>query len=102
MGGRREVSILPHRPVTSSDLKQERLCFCESVSTFLQLVAAPGLGRRDGFCFCLSPPVVPSARISFTDGFLSFCSFVPIALICSFEASDALAIEIAFSNVSLL
>ena len=32
MGGRREVSILSHRPVTSSDLKQERLCFSESVS----------------------------------------------------------------------
>ena len=43
MGGRREVSILPHRPVTSSDLKQERLCFCESVSTFLQLVVATGV-----------------------------------------------------------
>ena len=40
MGGRREVSILSHRPVTSSDLKQERLCFLESVSTFLQLVVA--------------------------------------------------------------
>ena len=40
MGGRREVSILSHRPVTSSDLKQERLCFRESVSTFLQLVVA--------------------------------------------------------------
>ena len=36
----REVSILSHRPVTSSDLKQERLCFLESVSTFLQLVVA--------------------------------------------------------------
>ena len=40
MGGRREVSILSHRPVTSSDLKQERLYFRESVSTFLQLVVA--------------------------------------------------------------
>ena len=40
MGGRREVSILPHRPVTNSDLKQERFCFCESVSTFVQLVVA--------------------------------------------------------------
>ena len=29
MGGRREVSILTHRPVTSSDLKQERLFFHE-------------------------------------------------------------------------
>ena len=41
MGGRREVSILSHRPVTSSDLKQERLFFRESVSTFLKLVVAP-------------------------------------------------------------
>ena len=39
-GGRRGVSILSHRPVTSSDLKQDRLFFCESVSTFLQLVVA--------------------------------------------------------------
>ena len=38
MGGRREVSISPHRPVTSNDLKQERLCFCECLSTFFQLV----------------------------------------------------------------
>ena len=35
------VSILSHRPVTSSDLKQDRLFFRESVSTFLQLVVAP-------------------------------------------------------------
>ena len=40
MGGGRGVSILSHRPVTSSDLKQERLFFRESVSTFLQLVVA--------------------------------------------------------------
>ena len=39
-GGRRGVSILSHRPVTSSDLKQDRLFFRESVSTFLQLVVA--------------------------------------------------------------
>ena len=39
-GGRGEVSILSHRPVTSSDLKQDRLFFRESVSTFLQLVVA--------------------------------------------------------------
>ena len=38
MGGRREVSILPHSPVTSSDLKQEGWFFGESVSTLLQLV----------------------------------------------------------------
>ena len=39
-GGSGEVSILSHRPVTSSDLKQDRLFFRESVSTFLQLVVA--------------------------------------------------------------
>ena len=38
MGGRREVSIISRRPVTRSDLKQERPFFCGSVSTFLQLV----------------------------------------------------------------
>ena len=40
MGGRREVGIIYHRPVTSSILKQERWSFCGSVSTFLQLVVA--------------------------------------------------------------
>ena len=40
MRGRSEVSILFHRPVTSSDLKQEKLFFRESVSTFWQLVVA--------------------------------------------------------------
>ena len=39
-GGRRGVSILSHRLVTSSDLKQDRLFFHESVSTFLLLVVA--------------------------------------------------------------
>ena len=39
-GGRGEVSILSHRPVASSDLKQDRLFFRESVSTSLQLVVA--------------------------------------------------------------
>ena len=38
MGGRREASIISHRPVTRSDLKQERSFFRGSVSTFLQLV----------------------------------------------------------------
>ena len=38
MEGRREVSMISHRPVTSSNLKQERLLFLWSVSTFLQLV----------------------------------------------------------------
>ena len=40
MEGRREVSIISHRPVTRSDLKQERSFFRGSVSTFLQLVVA--------------------------------------------------------------
>ena len=40
MGGRREVSILSHRPVTRSNLKQERSFFRRSVSTFLQMVVA--------------------------------------------------------------
>ena len=40
MGERREVSIISHRPVTRSDLKQERSFFRGSVSTFLQLLVA--------------------------------------------------------------
>ena len=40
MGGRREISIIFYRPVTRSDLKQERSFFRGSVSSFLQLVAA--------------------------------------------------------------
>ena len=38
--GVREVSIISHGSVTSSDLKHKRLFFRESVSTFLQLVVA--------------------------------------------------------------
>ena len=41
MGGRREVSIIFYRPVTRSDLKQERSFFRVSVSSYLQLVVAP-------------------------------------------------------------
>ena len=40
MGGRREVSIIFYRPVTRSDLKQERSFFRGSVSSFLQLVVS--------------------------------------------------------------
>ena len=43
MEGRREVSIISRRPVTRSDLKQERSFFRGSVSTFLQLVVASSL-----------------------------------------------------------
>ena len=39
MGGRREVNIIFYRPVTRSDLKQERSSFRGSVSSVLQLVA---------------------------------------------------------------
>ena len=38
--GRKVFSIISHRPVTSSDLKQERSVFRRSVSTFLQLFIA--------------------------------------------------------------
>ena len=48
MGGRREVSITFYRPVTRSDLKQERSFFRGSVSSFLQLVVAH-------YAFSLSP-----------------------------------------------
>ena len=37
-GGGGGVTILSHRPVTSSDLKQDRLFSRECLSTFLQLV----------------------------------------------------------------
>ena len=37
MGGRREVSIISHTPVTRSDLKQEWSFFRGTVSTFLHL-----------------------------------------------------------------
>ena len=47
-GGMGEVSILSHRPVTSSDLKQDRLFFRESVSTFLQLVVAATKVKMSG------------------------------------------------------
>ena len=47
MGGRREVSIIFYRPVTRSDLKQERSFFRESVSSFLQLVVAVHRAKWD-------------------------------------------------------
>ena len=50
MGGGREVSIISHRPVTRSDLKQERSFFRGSVSTFLQLVVACGSSSLWGYC----------------------------------------------------
>ena len=40
MGGRKEVSVIFYRPVTRSDLKQERSFFRGSVSSYLQLVVA--------------------------------------------------------------
>ena len=44
MGGRREVSIIFYKPVTRSDLKQERSFFRGSVSTFSQPVVACSAG----------------------------------------------------------
>ena len=46
MGGRREVSIISHRPMTRRDLKQETLFFRGSVPTFLQLVVACTSSRQ--------------------------------------------------------
>ena len=55
MGGRREVSIIFYRPVTRSDLKQERLFFRGSVSSLLQLVVVRHTGntykRKDKYIF---------------------------------------------------
>ena len=49
MGRRREISIIFYRPVTRSDLKQERSFFRGSVSSFLQLVVVP-VYYRDSDC----------------------------------------------------
>ena len=40
MEGRKEVSIISHRPVSRRDLEQERLFFCWSVSPIVELVVA--------------------------------------------------------------
>ena len=50
MGGRRRVSVISHRPVTSRDLKQKRSFFRGNVSTFLQLVVGSSFGAIS-FCF---------------------------------------------------
>ena len=54
MGGRREVSIIFYRPVTRSDLKQERSFFRGSVSSFLQLVVALLFFKIEGLHFNFS------------------------------------------------
>ena len=41
MGGRKEVSIISHRPVTRSDLKEERSFFRGSVSNSFATQAVP-------------------------------------------------------------
>ena len=66
MGGRREVSIISHRPLTSSDLKQERSFFRGSVSTFLQLVVATSVKfqafkLREGAKRCIAVMGIPFA-----------------------------------------
>ena len=50
MGGRRES----HRPVTRSDLKQERSFFRGSVSTFLQVVVAGPFAMKTSLSRVLS------------------------------------------------
>ena len=60
MEGRKEVSIISHRPVSSRDLEQERFFFCWSVSTILELFVAFQLillifsveKNMDGLCAC--------------------------------------------------
>ena len=47
MGGRSEVSVISHTPVTRSDLKHERFFSRGSVSTFLQLVVAHKISQND-------------------------------------------------------
>ena len=61
IGGRREVSTVSHRPVTSSDLKQERSFFHRSVSTFLQL--AIGFFNQDIVIGCLQVILVPKVSL---------------------------------------
>ena len=48
MEGRREVSIISNRPVTSSDLKQERSFCRRSVPKFFQLFVARVAGAKRG------------------------------------------------------
>ena len=82
----RAVSILSHRPVTSSDLKQERSFFRWSVSTFLQLVVAMPLGLRAlTFCFLRATSCSSYLMILLEDdlpapvffGQVSFVSYLP-------------------------
>ena len=74
MGGRREVSILSHRPVTSSDLKQERLCFRECLNIFATGCLSPSylssrgarlLNRVKGGALFAPKEVVITNSISF-------------------------------------
>ena len=70
-----EVSALPHRPVTSSDLKKKRSIFRGSVSTFLQLVVTRAenhfrlLLTKERFLFFRSPSLPTLLEL-----FVSFCS----------------------------
>ena len=52
-GGGREVSVISHRPVTSSDLKHERLFFLGRFSTVLQLVIAKWLSYEWNITYSL-------------------------------------------------
>ena len=64
VGGRREVSIIFYRPVTRSDLKQERSFFRGSVSSFLQLVVTSNTYSFNGCllvtCFIITKLIIYS------------------------------------------
>ena len=91
MGGRREVSIISHRPVTRSDLQQERSFFRGSVSTFLQLVVAENINERyrknrksNNFChICCS---------IFSHGKKNSCYFCDFCEICYFFYTFLIAV----------
>ena len=79
-GGRRGVTILSHRPVTRSDLKQDRLFFCESVSTFLQLVVElvwKGVYKPMSLSFlaCEQAPLFGRAKRAFSRGRVYFSRY---------------------------
>ena len=79
-GGEEVVTILSHRPVTRSDLKQDRLFFCESVSTFLQLVVElvwKGVYKPMSLSFlaCEQAPLFGRAKRAFSRGRVYFSRY---------------------------
>ena len=51
MGGRWEVSIISHRPVLRSDLKQERLVFRECLNIFATNCSPKGIHLRESWLY---------------------------------------------------